>query len=288
MFATPTSSPKITRMLGFPPPAAGAGVCCAWACWTAAPAASVPKVASAVPASNTRRRPEILRFSSSCAAVSAFLDSSLIVSSSKRVDVVQDRDLPQLHLADDMAHLHMIREYRGVADPAGRQEADEILVIELRPQFESGHLRFLLGLEPVRNRDLPPVTVQPVGIADVMQPLQHDGATSLQELRRPQQRGAEAERFSHEGSQHRTAAAVPIDLLVPVTLRAEREGGRHELVDHEIEMELVAALVVGGGVGGVEHDAGQHGEFGASGLVEPGDTELGVEGPVVAADIDQR
>src|SRR6266851_3479974 len=118
------------------------------------------------------------------------------------------------------------------------------------------------ALKPVRDRDLTPVAVQPVGVADVVQPFQHDGAAALQELGRPQERRTEPKRFAHEGTEHRAAAAVAVDLLVPVALHAQGEGGRQELVGHEVEMELVAALVVGGRVGGVEHDAGQHGEFG--------------------------
>src|SRR5216683_3762724 len=101
------------------------------------------------------------------------------------------------------------------------------------------------GLEPVRNRDLTPVAVQPIGVADVVQPFQHDGGAALQELRRPQEGGAESERFAHERPQHRAVAAVAVDLLVPVALYAQGEGGRQELVGHEIQMELVAASVVG-------------------------------------------
>src|SRR5579883_1055201 len=59
-FHSPISSPKITRILGFLPDAAGAGVC-ACASSTARPSPTAPSTASDVPAS-TRRRPAFISF----------------------------------------------------------------------------------------------------------------------------------------------------------------------------------------------------------------------------------
>src|SRR5262249_22321604 len=76
------SSPKITRMLGFFAPPAG---CCACACSIARLAASVPTVASAVPASSMRRRLVSLR--------SLAFDSSLMVRSSVAPDDTPETDM---------------------------------------------------------------------------------------------------------------------------------------------------------------------------------------------------
>src|SRR5882757_170850 len=52
------------------------------------------------------------------------------LSSSERNDVVQDRGLPQQHLADDVRSLDMLGVDRGSAGAAGRQAGGELVVVE--------------------------------------------------------------------------------------------------------------------------------------------------------------
>jgi len=60
----------------------------------------------------------------------------------ERVDVVQDRDLPQDHLADDVARFDVLGIDRGIASRAGWKGPGELGVVELDAddEWSSHHL----------------------------------------------------------------------------------------------------------------------------------------------------
>ena len=87
--------------------------------------------------------------------------------SSEWIDVVQDSDLPQQHLADDVGRLDVLREDGRRPGATGRQATGELRVIEpdpcdkvgglyvLRRYGETRCLRARLGCERLRGRFRP-------------------------------------------------------------------------------------------------------------------------------------